>query len=40
MLINLPIITSIGTTDGKNAVLTVETDEIGSVDGTKVLIKE
>ena len=33
----LPIITSIGTTDGKNAVLTVETDKIGSVNKTQVL---
>ena len=32
----LPIITSIGTTDGKNAVLTVEADEIGKVNKTQV----
>ena len=32
----LPIITSIGTTNGKNAVLTVETDSIGSVNKTQV----
>ena len=32
----LPIITSIGTTDGKNAVLTVEADDIGRVDETQV----
>ena len=32
----LPIITSIGTTDGENAVLTVETDSIGSVNKTQV----
>ena len=32
----LPIITSIGTTDGKNAVLTVETDKIGKIDNTQV----
>jgi len=32
----LPIITSIGTTDGKNAVLTVETNNIGSVNSTQV----
>ena len=32
----LPIITSIGTTDGQNAVLTVETDNIGSVNDTQV----
>ena len=32
----LPIITSIETTDGKNTVLTVETDEIGSVNKTQV----
>jgi len=33
---NLPIITSIGTSEGKNVVLTVETDNIGSVNNTQV----
>ena len=33
----LPILTSIGTTTGKNAVLTIETDQIGEVGGTKVI---
>jgi len=32
----LPIITSIGTTDGENTILTVETDNIGSVNKTQV----
>ena len=35
----LPILTSIGTTTGKNAVLTIETDQIGEVDGTKAIIQ-
>ena len=33
---DLPIITSIGTSEGKNVVLTVETDDIGSVNKTQV----
>ena len=33
---DLPIITSIGTSEGKNVVLTVETDNIGSVNKTQV----
>ena len=33
---NLPIITSIGTTNGQNAILNVESDDIGSVNNTQV----
>ena len=35
----LPILTSIGTTTGKNAVLSIETDQIGEVDSTKAIIQ-
>ena len=35
----LPILTSIGTTTGKNAVLSIETDQIGEIDGTKAIIQ-
>jgi len=33
----LPLITSIGTTDGINSVLTVEADDIGKIESTKVI---
>jgi len=33
----LPLITSIGTTDGTNSVLTVESDEIGKIESAKVI---
>ena len=36
---SLPILTSIGTTTGKNAILSVQTDEIGQVDGTQAIIQ-
>ena len=35
----LPILTSIGTTTGKNAVLTIETDQIGEVNSTRSIIQ-
>ena len=35
----LPILTSIGTTTGKNAVLSIETDKIGEIDSTKTIIQ-
>ena len=31
--------TSIGTTTGSNAVLTIETDEIGKIEGTQTIIQ-
>ena len=34
---NLPLITSIGTTDGSKSVLTVESEEIGKIEGTQVV---
>ena len=36
---SLPILTSIGTTTGSNAVLTIETDEIGEIEGTQTIIQ-
>ena len=40
MLENYPLITSIGTTDGLNSVLTVEADDIGKIERhSSILIK-
>tara|TARA_S200000501_G_scaffold377668_1_gene436867 strand:+ start:1825 stop:12261 length:10437 start_codon:yes stop_codon:yes gene_type:complete len=36
---SLPILTSIGTTTGNNAVLTIETNEIGQIEGTQTIIQ-
>ena len=36
---SLPILTSIGTTTGSKSVLTIETDEIGKIDGTQTIVQ-